>query len=57
MARRLAELERENEHLHDEVDVLYMQVDEQSLALEGVAPVEDEAGRSTTCAAHPRLLH
>ena len=30
LQRRLTELERENEHLHGEVDVLYAQVDEQS---------------------------
>ena len=30
LQRRMTELERENEHLHGEVDVLYAQVDEQS---------------------------
>jgi len=30
LERRLRELERENDHLHDEVEVLYLQVDEQS---------------------------
>ena len=34
LERRLKELERENDHLQSEVDVLYMQVDEQSGMLE-----------------------
>ena len=35
LQRRMLELERENEHLHGEVEVLYAQVDEQSDRIDG----------------------
>ena len=41
----MTELERENEHLHGEVDVLYAQVDEQSERAQRQPPSLEAAAR------------